>query len=52
MDYLHGSEWSRMFDNALSMYSVNRTAMLRYASRRNAKPVIEKAIENLGTHND
>ena len=52
LDYLHGNEWSRMFDNALSMYSVNRTAMLRYASRRNAKPAIEKAIENLGTHND
>lgn len=52
LDYLHGLEWSRMFDNALSMYSVNRTAMLRYASRRNAKSAIEKAIENLGTHND
>ena len=48
MDYLHGSEWTRIFDNAHTLYSVNRTTMLRYASRRNAKKSIEKAIENLG----
>lgn len=52
MDYLHGSEWSRIFDNALSLYSINRTTMLRYASRRNAKPAIEEAIENLGKNYD
>lgn len=49
MDYLHGNEWLRIFDNAHSMYAVNRSSMLRYASRRNAKPTIEKAIENLGS---
>lgn len=52
MDYLHGNEWNRIFENAHKMYSINRTAMLRYASRRNAKAVIEKAIENLGTDYD
>lgn len=52
MDYLHGSEWYRMVDNAHSMYAINRTSMLRYASRRNAKQTIEKAIENLGMNYD
>ena len=52
MDYLHGNEWYRMFDNANEKYAVNRTMMLRYASRRNAKETIEKAIENLGNNYD
>lgn len=51
-DYLHGNEWNRIFDNAHSMYTINRTSMLRYASRRNAKQPIEKAIENLGHNYD
>ncbi len=52
MDYLHGNEWNRIFENANKMYLINRTAMLRYASRRNTKAAIEKAIENLGTDYD
>lgn len=52
MDYLHGNEWNRIFENAHKMYSINRTAMLRYASRRNAKAIISKAIEKLGTDYD
>ncbi|MDE6442952.1 MAG: hypothetical protein K2K64_00820 [Muribaculaceae bacterium] len=52
MDYLHGNEWNRIFENAHQMYSINRSAMLRYASRRNAKALIKKAIENLGTDYD
>lgn len=52
MDYLHGNEWYRIFDNANSMYAINRTSMLRYASRRNAKQTLEKAIEKLGTNYD
>lgn len=52
MDYLHGNEWNRLFDNANSMYTINRTMMLRYASRRNAKEKIENAIENLGKNYD
>lgn len=52
MDHLHGSEWYRIFDNAHTMYAINRTAMLRYASRRNAKQTIENAIEKLGANYD
>lgn len=52
MDYLHGNEWNRIFENAHRTYSINRTAMLRYASRRNARATIEKAIENLGKDYD
>lgn len=52
MDYLHGYEWNQIFENAHKLYSINRSAMLRYASRRNAKPTIEKAIETLGNNND
>lgn len=47
MGYLHGAEWSYMFRNALSQYSVNRTTMLRYASRRNVREVIQAAIDTL-----
>lgn len=52
MDYLHGNEWNYIFNNAYDRYTVNRTAMLRYASRRNAKKLIETAIENLGKDYD
>lgn len=47
MDYLHGNEWNRIFRNAHFRYAINRTTMLRYASRRNAKEPVKKAIENL-----
>lgn len=47
MDYLHGSEWHYIFDHVMNTYSINRSALLRYASRRNAKDKIEKALENL-----
>ena len=47
MDYLQGSEWYYIFDHVMNTYSVNRSALLRYASRRNAKNKIEKALENL-----
>lgn len=50
MDYLHGAEWSYIFRNALSRYSVNRTNMLRYASRRNAKDAIQSAINAIENH--
>ena len=52
MDYLHGSEWHRMFGNANEKFAINRTMMLRYASRRNAKEAVEKAIDNLGNNYD
>ena len=50
MDYLHGSEWYYIFDHVMNTYSVNRSAVLRYASRRNAKEKIEKALENLNAY--
>ncbi len=50
MDYLHGSEWHYIFDHVMNSFSVNRSTLLRYASRRNAKDKIGKALENLYTH--
>lgn len=47
LDYLHGSEWYHIFNHVMNTYSVNRSALLRYASRRNAKDKIQKALENL-----
>lgn len=47
MDYLHGSEWHYIFDHVINTYSVNRSTLLRYASRRNAKVKIAKALKNL-----
>lgn len=52
MDYLHGNEWNHIFNNAHAMYSINRTTMLRYASRRNVQLQIETAIKNLGNNYD
>ena len=50
LDYLHGSEWARMLENAISSFSLNRTSMLRYASRRNVKDKVLKALENLNNY--
>ncbi len=50
MDYLHGSEWNYILNHVMSTYSVNRSTLLRYASRRNAKDKIGIALENLNTH--
>ena len=52
MDYLHGNEWIQIFKNAHKLYSINRTAMLRYASRRNARAAIENAIKKIETEYD
>ncbi len=50
MDYLHGSEWHYILDHVMNTYSVNRSTLLRYASRRNAKDKIGKALENLNSY--
>lgn len=50
MDYLHGSEWYYIFEHVINTYSVNRSTLLRYASRRNAKVKIGKALENLDAY--
>lgn len=52
MDYLHENEWSRIFENANAKYSISRTTIMRYASRRNAKEKVEQALENVGKNYD
>lgn len=47
LDYLHGSEWFYIMRNALNLVAVNRTKMLRYASRRNAKDKIIKVLSEI-----
>ncbi len=47
LDYLHGSEWYYILEHVMNTYSVNRSTLLRYASRRNAKDKIAKALENM-----
>lgn len=37
MDYLHGNEWCRIFDNAHALYSINRTMMQRMTLKNNRK---------------
>ena len=50
MDYLHGSEWYYIFDYVFNTYSVNRSTLLRYASRRNAKDKIGNALKSLNVY--
>lgn len=46
-DYLQGMEWRYMMEYAFSQFAVNRTAMLRYASRRNAKDKVSETIKEI-----
>lgn len=50
MDYLHGAEWHYILTHVINTYSVNRSKLLRYASRRNAKNRVMEALENLSTY--
>ena len=43
--YLQGQESLYMMQNAVANYNVNIGMLLRYASRRNIKPQIEKYIK-------
>ena len=47
MDYLHGSEWLYIFNNALNSYNINRATLLRYSARRNAKERIKEILETI-----
>ncbi|MCM1491214.1 MAG: hypothetical protein NC095_10385 [Muribaculum sp.] len=47
LDYLGGIEWHYILENALERYSVNRTNILRYASRRNAQKKVADAIKEI-----
>lgn len=50
MDYLHGSEWHYIFEHVITTYSINRSTLLRYASRRNAKDKIIHALDTLNSY--
>lgn len=45
--YLQGSESSYILENAFSLYSINKSKLLRYASRRGIKMEIENEIKSL-----
>lgn len=40
--YLQGSEYSRIADNAMTLFNINKTKLLRYAKRRGVKEELEK----------
>lgn len=47
-DYMGGSESDRMLENAASLYTINRSKLLRYAGRRNCRESIEAELYRLG----
>lgn len=46
-DYLGGAEGRRMLENALSLYTVNTTKLLRYAGRRHRRELFEKELKEI-----
>lgn len=46
--YLQGGEYNRIMRNALSLYNVNSSRLLRYARRRNVSDKIKTIYENCG----
>ncbi len=47
LQYLHGNEIYTVFRNAFDTYSINRHRLLRYASRRNRKSIVEQILSDL-----
>ena len=47
-DYMGGGEAFRMLENAVSLYMVNRTKLLRYAGRRHCREEFENDLDQLG----
>ena len=47
-DYRGGGEAFRMLENAVSLYMVNRTKLLRYAGRRHCREEFENDLDQLG----
>lgn len=45
--YLQGGEYFYIMENALSLYHINQSTLLRYASRRGIKTEMKKIIENI-----
>lgn len=48
--YLQEAEGENIFQNALSLYSINESRLLRYASRRGIRKEIETIIQTINTH--
>ena len=47
MVFAQGAEYYTVFDNALESHNVNTSRLLRYASRRNRKELIQRMINTL-----
>ena len=47
-DYMAGSESARMLENAVSLFTINATKLLRYAGRRHCREVFEQELNDLG----
>ena len=45
--YLQGSEYVRIAENAMTIFNINKTKLLRYAKRRGAKEELEEIYNNL-----
>ena len=48
--YLQEAEGMNIFQNALSLYSINESRLLRYASRRGIRKEIETMIQTINSH--
>lgn len=48
--YLQDAEGVNIFQNAISLYSVNESRLLRYASRRGIRKEIETIIQTINSH--
>ena len=48
--YLQESEGVNIFQNALSLYPINESRLLRYASRRGIRKEIKKIIQTVNSH--
>lgn len=46
-DYLQGSEYVRVAENAMTIFSINRAKLFRYAGRRGVKEELEKIYKEL-----
>ena len=46
--YMSGGEAYRMLENAVSLYTINKTKLLRYAGRRNCLAEFETDLKKLG----
>lgn len=47
-DYMSGGESVRMLENAVSLYTINTTKLLRYAGRRHCREQFEQELIQLG----